>query len=223
VICRPFGGEIAVQQPLSLEETKGFIGERFDADAGLQYLNARYYDPKLGLFTQPDWWEVTAPGVGTNRYAYSFNDPVNLNDPGGHIVPIVIAGVCAGGACEALGAGIAGIVAGLYALDATDGKIDGRLDTTSIEPFDLGHESLKPDGSNGPIITGNPIMDDPVPGVEGMSTEAANGPVTLADPYLQDDIGNILTSGPVGSYEIFVVGPDGGSYVYVGKGSEARM
>ena len=26
------------------DETKGFIGERFDADAGLQYLNARYYD-----------------------------------------------------------------------------------------------------------------------------------------------------------------------------------
>jgi RHS repeat-associated protein len=61
VLYRPFGEEIAVQQPLGLEETKGFIGERFDADAGLQYLNARYYDPKLGLFLQPDWWEVTAP------------------------------------------------------------------------------------------------------------------------------------------------------------------
>ena len=33
---------------------------------------------------QPDWWEVRQPGVGTNRYAYSFNDPVNLSDPNGH-------------------------------------------------------------------------------------------------------------------------------------------
>jgi predicted GIY-YIG superfamily endonuclease len=47
-------------------------------------LNARYYDPKLALFIQPDWFEVTEPGVGTNRYAYSFNDPVNGSDPGGN-------------------------------------------------------------------------------------------------------------------------------------------
>ena len=58
-------------------------GERFDADAGLQYLNARYYGPKLGMFIQPDWFEVIKAGVGTNRYAYSFNDPVNGRDPGG--------------------------------------------------------------------------------------------------------------------------------------------
>ncbi|WP_407681538.1 RHS repeat-associated core domain-containing protein [Profundibacter amoris] len=46
-------------------------------------MNARYYDPRLGMFIQSDWFEVTKPGVGTNRYAYSFNDPVNLSDPGG--------------------------------------------------------------------------------------------------------------------------------------------
>ena len=66
------------------EEEKGFIGERYDEEAGLSYLNARYYDPVLGRFIQPDWWEVTKPGVGTNRYAYSFNDPVNLSDPNGN-------------------------------------------------------------------------------------------------------------------------------------------
>lgn len=44
-----------------------FIGERFDDDSGLQYLNARYYDPELGIFIQPDWFEVTWRGVGTNR------------------------------------------------------------------------------------------------------------------------------------------------------------
>ncbi len=50
----------------------------------MQYLNARYYDPELGRFIQPDWFEVTQAGVGTNRYAYSGNDPVNLTDPGGN-------------------------------------------------------------------------------------------------------------------------------------------
>ena len=65
-------------------ETKGFIGERFDADAGLQYLNARYYDPRLGMFIQPDWLDPTQQGAGLNRFAYSANDPVNLRDPGGN-------------------------------------------------------------------------------------------------------------------------------------------
>ena len=65
-------------------ETKGFIGERYDSDAGLQYLNARYYDPALGIFIQPDWFEVTELGVGTNRYMYSGGDPVNQLDPNGN-------------------------------------------------------------------------------------------------------------------------------------------
>lgn len=60
------------------------VGERFDPVTGLQNLNARYYDPELGLFIQPAWFEVTKAGVGTNRYAYSANDPVNAKDPGGN-------------------------------------------------------------------------------------------------------------------------------------------
>ncbi|MEJ2019329.1 MAG: hypothetical protein P8X51_13885 [Maritimibacter sp.] len=36
------------------------------------------------MFIQPDWFEVTKQGVGTNRYAYSFNDPVNGSDPSGN-------------------------------------------------------------------------------------------------------------------------------------------
>ena len=87
VSYRPFGEAVEfVSDPAAVPETKGFIGERFDADAGLQYLNARYYDPKLAMFVQPDWFEVTKAGVGTNRYAYSFNDPVNKMDPNGNFV-----------------------------------------------------------------------------------------------------------------------------------------
>ena len=74
------------------DETKGWLGERFDAGAGLQYLNARYYDPELALFIQPDWFEVTMQGVGTNRYAYSFNDPVNFSDPNGNCGPCAAVG-----------------------------------------------------------------------------------------------------------------------------------
>jgi RHS repeat-associated protein len=84
-LYKPFGEQSEWVLPgNSAPETKGWIGERYDTDAGLKYLNARYYDPELSLFLQPDWFEVTLPGVGTNRFSYSFNDPVNKFDPGGN-------------------------------------------------------------------------------------------------------------------------------------------
>ncbi len=67
-------------------ESKGYIGERHDAETGLVYLNSRYLDPIIGRFTSPDWFDPVLPGVGTNRYSYSLNDPVNNSDPSGHQV-----------------------------------------------------------------------------------------------------------------------------------------
>ncbi|MBX5256160.1 RHS repeat-associated core domain-containing protein [Rhizobium sp. NLR16b] len=69
----------------SFQTKKSYIGERFDAETGLMYLNARYYDPAFGRFISPDDWDPTKEGVGTNRYSYSENDPVNKSDPNGHI------------------------------------------------------------------------------------------------------------------------------------------
>jgi hypothetical protein len=50
-VFRPFGdrGDAQILLPGVAAEAKGFIGERYDAGAGLHYLNARYYDPELGL------------------------------------------------------------------------------------------------------------------------------------------------------------------------------
>jgi uncharacterized protein RhaS with RHS repeats len=49
-IYKPFGEQTEVLQPTQVNpEQKGWIGQRYDADAGLQYLNARYYDPELGF------------------------------------------------------------------------------------------------------------------------------------------------------------------------------
>jgi hypothetical protein len=45
---------------------------------------AGFASQALAIFIQPDWFEVTDPSVGTNRYAYSNNDPVNHLDPGGN-------------------------------------------------------------------------------------------------------------------------------------------
>ena len=79
----PFGLPITALG-LTVPQGKGYIDERFDPETGLQYLHARYYDPKLGRFLSPDTWDPTLPGVDINRYAYAANDPINGSDPLGH-------------------------------------------------------------------------------------------------------------------------------------------
>jgi hypothetical protein len=49
------------------------------------YYNARFYDPYLNHFTQPDSI-VPDPSNSQawDRYAYAFNNPIRYNDPSGH-------------------------------------------------------------------------------------------------------------------------------------------
>jgi RHS repeat-associated protein len=70
----------------------GYTGQRnLDAQGnafslGLMDYNARFYDPLLGRFVQPD---TIVPGAGgsaaTNRYAYVLNNSINSIDPTGRI------------------------------------------------------------------------------------------------------------------------------------------
>jgi RHS repeat-associated protein len=61
-----------------------YIGQMEDT-TGLYYLNARYYDPNLGLFISPD---TIIPNplepMDYNRYAYGRGNPVKYSDPSGH-------------------------------------------------------------------------------------------------------------------------------------------
>jgi RHS repeat-associated protein len=83
-LYKPFGEQSEWLLPGNPSpETKAWIGERYDADAGLQYLNARYYDPELSIFLQPDWFEVTE--AGANRYSYCGGDPINCSDSTGNV------------------------------------------------------------------------------------------------------------------------------------------
>jgi RHS repeat-associated protein len=84
----PYGqplGSNASKLPSTIAlQSKGYINQRYDAERGLMYLHARYYDPLLPRFTTPDTWDVTLAGVDINRYAYAGNDPINGSDPNGH-------------------------------------------------------------------------------------------------------------------------------------------
>jgi RHS repeat-associated protein len=78
----------------NFQTQRAYIGERYDPETGLLYLNARYMDPAFGRFISPDDWDPVFEGVGTNRYAYAGNDPINKADNNGHFcapcaVPVV--------------------------------------------------------------------------------------------------------------------------------------
>jgi RHS repeat-associated protein len=57
-----------------------FTGRAYDAESGLYYYRARYYDYATGRFLQPD---PTGYGDGLNLYSYCANNPFNFSDPSG--------------------------------------------------------------------------------------------------------------------------------------------
>jgi len=72
-------------RPLTLSETVPqpfrYTGREFDAESGLYYYRARYYDPNTGRFLSED------PSGNIFRdlslYRYTFNNPINFRDPTG--------------------------------------------------------------------------------------------------------------------------------------------
>ena len=61
-----------------------YRGEQFDADLGLYYLRARYYNPQTGRFLSrdPEDGNPTDP-KSLHKYLYAGGDPVNMIDPMG--------------------------------------------------------------------------------------------------------------------------------------------
>ncbi|MBW5423344.1 RHS repeat protein [Streptomyces sp. BG9H] len=82
-VARDAGGE-KVTQPYR------FAGGYQDP-TGLYHFQARYYDPNIGRFTQPD-----PSGQEENPYLYAEGDPVNRIDPSGLITGSISGEVCFG-------------------------------------------------------------------------------------------------------------------------------
>jgi RHS repeat-associated protein len=63
-----------------------FAGERRDAETGLDYLRARYYDPMLGRFISADACEGSiGDPTSLHDYLYAHANPVVNTDPSGYV------------------------------------------------------------------------------------------------------------------------------------------
>jgi len=74
-----------------------YTGQEEDAESGLYFYNARYYDPLLGRFISPDSAVPNAMDPQSlNRYSYVRNNPLILTDPDGHfafLIPIIVGAI----------------------------------------------------------------------------------------------------------------------------------
>ncbi|MEW5979459.1 MAG: RHS repeat-associated core domain-containing protein [Acidobacteriota bacterium] len=85
----PFGEELS---PATANDRDKFATYHRDNSTGLDYAMNRYYGSTLGRFTTADPFGGSARlgnPASWNRYAYSWNDPINNNDRDG-LLPAMV-------------------------------------------------------------------------------------------------------------------------------------
>jgi RHS repeat-associated protein len=84
----PFGQQI---DPTPDTERLSYTGKSHDADLGLTYFGARYFDPEIGRFMSPDpVGFVEDNPMSFNRYLYVNNNPYKYVDPDGEFLNFAV-------------------------------------------------------------------------------------------------------------------------------------
>ncbi|MBR9910644.1 MAG: hypothetical protein GYB33_09885 [Gammaproteobacteria bacterium] len=87
----------------NIATTRGFTGHEMLDQVGLIHMNGRIYDARLGRFLQADT-VIQFPDYtqGYNRYSYVLNNPLNMTDPSGHILPVIVGAIAAAAGATAV-------------------------------------------------------------------------------------------------------------------------
>jgi RHS repeat-associated protein len=95
-------GNIVSQSNPAVDTRFTYTGRELDAESGLYYYRARYYDAAVGSFISND--PIGFAAGDSNLYRYVLNSPTNYTDPSGHFawIPILIGGALIPSAVDAL-------------------------------------------------------------------------------------------------------------------------
>jgi RHS repeat-associated protein len=128
------------------KEQRKYIGQEYDVDTDLSYLNARYYDGGRGRFLSQDpvFWELKQNlenPQSLNSYSYANGNPVVNKDPSGRCAgPLVLA--CLG----IIGAGLN--IGATYAGEVIQNRAQNNPNPYQ---FTLSHETIAWKGTEGAI------------------------------------------------------------------------
>ena len=94
-----------------------FTGREWDAETGLYYYRARYYDPELGRFISRD--PIGFESGDANLFRYARNSPIRFRDPTGTLTALEYQVIIS--AAFALTAAVEGQIAGELAVICSGG------------------------------------------------------------------------------------------------------
>jgi RHS repeat-associated protein len=148
-----YGQDRYINSATAFPETRRFTSQAKDDETGLMYYGARYYDPELGRFIQPDnLIQDQFDPQSLNRYAYARNNPLRYIDPSGHLWYDSLASWAAGWINPVKG-GVNSVAPRFIA-----GAINEKIDTGTqifFMPSSIGHLgeatgrfSVNPNGEN---------------------------------------------------------------------------
>jgi RHS repeat-associated protein len=134
----PYG--MPLYQQGSVGTSRGFTDQYADSTSGLDYDNARYYDPLVGQFVSAD--SVQGNLGGMDPYSYVGGNPETWTDPSGLMVDPILGG--GGGEGGFGGDGLGGDIGGG---DVGSGGGDTTPLTVTVPTADGLTSSLNPDDS----------------------------------------------------------------------------
>ena len=216
----PYGNQHYQNNAYALELSNRYTGQILDDDTGLYYYNARYYDPEIGRFIQPDTVfpaDPAATSQALNRYSYCNNNPLLYTDPSGNIFGLddilvaVIAGAILGGASSAASGGDFWKGAAYGALSGLTG-FGGSLIGGSLIGGSLG-AAIGAAGAgalSAYISGGDPLMAAATAGITagiGFRLGSSHAPF-LSDQYFSELVASTGVSAVVGGTAAEIAGGD---------------
>jgi RHS repeat-associated protein len=144
-------------------DTWSFATYWTDSATGLDYANQRYFSGQFGRFITPDPYRGSAHAgnpQGWNRYAYTFGDPVNGNDPTGLVGALPDTDACdeVSAACAGVGLGSSGTDLGFSSYtDGTVAEVESNISFPSVDDDPQSDPSADGDGTVSDNVVPNPI------------------------------------------------------------------